>query len=347
VVPIDRRNQVFAVPNQPTESYRTAIALLKKFVHPPPPLVPIDPLLVIVVAGCDRLVAEGICTSDRGVEISHFWLSKLFVKIAQRLRFAFFDTGSGSGDLSEISNRHDQAIAEWIAGVLEAEGYTTVIQAWDFRPGGNFVLDMHHASANTKRTIAVLSPNYLRSEFTQPEWAAAFVQDPTGKERSLIPVRVEACELSGMLATIGYVDLVGKSEAEQQAELLRGVSEQPVTRGGGAQFPRLVIPQNLPIKNEVFVGRAEALAELHAQLQPGTQVSISSIKGMGGIGKTELALQYAYQRLKPKDYPGGICWLKAREDVGLQIVAFARRHLQLEIAEDVDLSEQVRRCWRD
>jgi TIR domain len=67
-------------------------------------------------------------------------------------------------------NRHDQAIAEWIAGVLEAEGYSTVIQAWDFRPGGNFVLDMHQAAANTKRTIAVLSPNYLRSEFTQPEW---------------------------------------------------------------------------------------------------------------------------------------------------------------------------------
>lgn len=32
----------------------------------------------------------------------------------------------------------------------------------------------YHAS----RTIAVLSPDYLNAEFTQPEWAAAFVQYP-------------------------------------------------------------------------------------------------------------------------------------------------------------------------
>src|SRR5829696_4725671 len=34
----------------------------------------------------------------------------------------------------------DQAWAEWIAEQLEAAGYTTLLQAWDFRPGENFVL---------------------------------------------------------------------------------------------------------------------------------------------------------------------------------------------------------------
>ena len=29
----------------------------------------------------------------------------------------------------------DQAWAEWIADQLEAAGHTTVLQAWDFRPG--------------------------------------------------------------------------------------------------------------------------------------------------------------------------------------------------------------------
>jgi hypothetical protein len=37
-------------------------------------------------------------------------------------------------------NRYGKAWAEWIAWISEESGYTVVIQAWDFRPGGNFVL---------------------------------------------------------------------------------------------------------------------------------------------------------------------------------------------------------------
>ena len=59
----------------------------------------------------------------------------------------------------------DRAWAEWIAWILEEEGYSTVIQAWDFRPGGNFVLDMQQATT-AARTIAVLSSLYLDKPFT-------------------------------------------------------------------------------------------------------------------------------------------------------------------------------------
>lgn len=36
----------------------------------------------------------------------------------------------------------DQAWAEWIAWQLESAGLSVIIQAWDFKKGGNFVLDM-------------------------------------------------------------------------------------------------------------------------------------------------------------------------------------------------------------
>ncbi len=91
--------------------------------------------------------------------------------------------------------RADQAWAEWIAWQLEAAGYTTVIQAWDFRPGSNFVEAMQQASAAAERTIAVLSPDYLTSPFTRPEWQAAFAQDPTGEKGLLLPVRARECDL--------------------------------------------------------------------------------------------------------------------------------------------------------
>ena len=71
--------------------------------------------------------------------------------------------------------------ADWIAEQLEAAGYTTVYQTRDFNAGGNFVVQMHQAMRQTKRTIAVLSPEYLEARFTLSEWAEAFRRDPTGE----------------------------------------------------------------------------------------------------------------------------------------------------------------------
>jgi TIR domain len=59
----------------------------------------------------------------------------------------------------------DRAWAEWIAWQLEAEGYQVVVQAWDFRPGSDFVEQMHQVVQETKRSIAVLSLNYLKSAY--------------------------------------------------------------------------------------------------------------------------------------------------------------------------------------
>ena len=121
-------------------------------------------------------------------------------------------------------NSADKAWAEWLAWQIEASGWSVVVQAWDFRPGGNFVLDMNRALTDTRRTIAVLSPSFLAADFTAPEWAATFAADPTGVARRLVPVRVRDCKLSGLLAPIGYIDLVGiKSREEGRQRLLDGL----------------------------------------------------------------------------------------------------------------------------
>ncbi len=73
-------------------------------------------------------------------------------------------------------NKADREIAVWIAQQLEGAGYSTIIQAADMPPGSNFVLEMHQAATAAARTIAVLSPDFLHSHFTQPEWPAAFQQ---------------------------------------------------------------------------------------------------------------------------------------------------------------------------
>jgi len=153
-------------------------------------------------------------------------------------------------------NRSDRQYAEWIAWTLEEAGYSVVIQAWDFRPGGNFVLDMQRAAAESQKTIAVLSETYLKSSYTQPEWAAAFAQDPESLERKLIPVRVKECKPEGMLRPIVYVDLVGLSEVDAKTALLEGLE----TRGKPAEkssFPETEVSEDLTPLVPVFKEQPE------------------------------------------------------------------------------------------
>ena len=134
-------------------------------------------------------------------------------------------------------NKADKGWAEWIAWQLEDAGYTTVIQAWDFAAGGNFVLEMDRAAKEAKRTIAVLSEDYLAAQYTQPEWAAAFVRDPTGKARVLVPVRVRECQPDGLLTVITYIDLVGLEEPAAKHALLSRVKGGRLKPAAPPSFP--------------------------------------------------------------------------------------------------------------
>jgi hypothetical protein len=101
----------------------------------------------------------------------------------------------------------DESWAEWIAWQLEANGYTTVIQAWDFLPGHNFSVEMQRASVRSERTIGVISPAYFESDGTASEWAGALHSKFGGQHRTYIPVRVEDFDPEGLHGAIVYVDL--------------------------------------------------------------------------------------------------------------------------------------------
>jgi hypothetical protein len=131
----------------------------------------------------------------------------------------------------------DKTWAEWIAWQLEAAGYSVVIQAWDFRPGENFVVEMQTAAAEAERTLLVLSDDYLKSAFGRSEWAAAFAQDPTGAARRVLPVRVKPCEPDGLLRAIIFVDLVGLSDEDARARLLEGVEDDRAKPATAPDFP--------------------------------------------------------------------------------------------------------------
>ncbi|MDZ8032995.1 tetratricopeptide repeat protein [Nostoc sp. DedSLP04] len=84
---------------------------------------------------------------------------------------------------------------------------------------------------------------------------------------------------------------------------------------------------------------------LHEDLQRKDYVAIA---GMGGVGKTELATQYA--RRYQQDY-GGIAWFNDREtNLAAEVLEFFRLQFDLEIPQELggrllSLKEQVAWCW--
>ena len=107
-------------------------------------------------------------------------------------------------------------------------------------------------------------------------------------------------------------------------------------------------PNNIPRKGtRHFIGRDEDLQHLHEQLQQSQPVVIKAIAGMGGIGKTELALQYARTHWQ-QHYPGGVCWLEARDrDFVTQILNFAQAQLGLQLPENLPEKERIAYCWHN
>jgi len=131
----------------------------------------------------------------------------------------------------------DRGWAEWIGYVLEENDFDVIIQAWDFRPGSNFVLEMQKAAAEAERTIMVLSPDYVKSRFTSPEWAAAFAQDPQGLARKLLPIMVRHCSPPGLLAPLVHISLVAQDEETARDLVLNGVNAKRTKPSKRPSFP--------------------------------------------------------------------------------------------------------------
>lgn len=128
---------------------------------------------------------------------------------------------------------------------------------------------------------------------------------------------------TGRCRSHGYWRLGGLDEPQELFELVRdGFAADPpqdrpkayrVRREGGLWKPLREIANNLPAERDSFVGRHDPLHRLAAWLDGGAR--LVTVSGMGGMGKTRLALRCAWSWLG--EHPGGVwfCDLAPARDV--------------------------------
>lgn len=93
-----------------------------------------------------------------------------------------------------------------------------------------------------------------------------------------------------------------------------------------------------------FVGRAMQLQKLSELMEPPSARVF--LTGMGGVGKSELALQYAYAAMG--GYPGGILRLDARkgfDGMALEVISVVRASFPNLIAEEGEAKDLLPQCW--
>jgi tetratricopeptide (TPR) repeat protein len=247
----------------------------------------------------------------------------------------------------------DTAWAEWIAWQLKEAGYTVTIQAWHFRPGMNFIALMRQALDRCRRTVAVVSKAYLdQSTYGSDEWTAAFTHDDS-THSNLLLVLVEPVALPRLLQPWIHINLANLEPEQAALRLLAGVHPGPVEptvapafpgrvtarAGGGPQYPgRHPEVSNLPARNAAFAGRDDLLDQLRQRLQQGRAAAVvpaQALHGLGGVGKTQLALEYAHRfqadydliwwivAEAPSAIPAGLAELAARLDLVQNIAQVA------------------------
>ena len=185
----------------------------------------------------------------------------------------------------------------------------------------------------------------------QHEWSAALADVPGDREGWLVPVRIEdvpAGQVPGILRPMLYRDLFGLEEDEARRVLLEAVAGparpgQPPVYPGRSTSRRLTavdvpgprLPGTLPrvwgapARNLGFTGRDMLLVTLRERLLSGDRAVVQALHGMGGVGKTQLAIEYAHQFAGSYD----IVWWISAEQSGLIIEQIAALAAQLGCAE--------------
>ena len=237
------------------------------------------------------------------------------------------------------------AMAREVADVLIERGYKVVVQDYDFPLGGDLIEAMHEAIKNARDLIVLFTRDYENSPYTRKEFTSFEANRlQSVEERRMIILRCEDVPPLGLFAGNIYQDLVGIDDpGERRRRIIAAAEGQSL-----AQRPPPRPFVGAPPRIASFTGRASELNRIDEILMGGnrpaaiTQATIdrAAVQGMGGVGKTSLAVEYAYRY---RDLYAGMWWCPAESHAGLLFgLAGLAQHLGAAAADEADLEKAAK-----
>ncbi|WP_275413638.1 FxSxx-COOH system tetratricopeptide repeat protein [Plantactinospora endophytica] len=142
---------------------------------------------------------------------------------------------------------------------------------------------------------------------------------------------------SDRLVEIGPTDVADLPvQSESDAGLLRGDPMPPVapTQRSTAKLPQ--VWGDVPQRNPNFTGRKELLEHLHNELQTSRETAVlpQALHGMGGVGKSQVAIEYVHQHSGDYDL---VWWVPSEQDgqILASLTKLAQR-LDLEVSPEAN-----------
>jgi tetratricopeptide (TPR) repeat protein len=234
---------------------------------------------------------------------------------------------------SHDSAEHERRVLE-LCNRLRARGIDAFVdQFLAGAPSEGWPLWMERQIEQRDFTLMVCTEAYRR-RFAEAEtsgiglgvvWEARilrnFLYENPERHGRIIPVFLEpsAREFVPTVFRGHYYDL---SDERGFENLIRHLLREPGAEAGalgplgpqGARWSAFEHPWMVPdaMRTRYFTGREELLGRLRSQLAERHRAALS---GLGGVGKTQAAMQYALQHRA--DYPDGVFWVNAESVAGL------------------------------
>lgn len=232
----------------------------------------------------------------------------------------------------------DRMWADWIEAVLTRAGFrvtprSTVASAG--AEGGDLRSDLQaeRELQNAPRAIAVLSSAFMHSPEARSIWKALSAVEAAGTHGQLVAVRVSDVRVTEPFVAHPVVDLARMDASQAAAKLLWALDRPAQPVGGMAaqsaepRFPGTVPPiWNVPARNADFTGRGATLELLRDKLAGGGRAVVvaQALYGLGGVGKTQLALEYAHRFMAGYDL---VWWVPSEraEETSAALAELARK----------------------
>jgi hypothetical protein len=190
------------------------------------------------------------------------------------------------------------AVAREVADVLTERDYKVLVQDYDIPIGASFVEAMHEAVKNSRDLVILYTREYEQSPYTRKEFTSFEAERAQSmEERHVIVLRCEDVPLRGLLADNVYQDLVGITDPEERKRRIIAAAEHQSQAAPPPPRPFIGVPPRIAS----FTGRAEELEKLDAILMRDKPAAVTqsvgraAVQGLGGVGKTSLATEYAHR----------------------------------------------------